>query len=162
MILRHKFRSWRVTFAVVKVEETVGLNSNLPDGNHILMWDFDLITETQMIEELRKLQQVHHLPDIYVFLSSEAGHYHALCLERSTWKDAIAYVNEPEGVDRQWFKGGVVRGYFTLRIGLKHSVEPRAQYKLDGSVAESVSMSELVNYDRYETVDRPTGIGQRA
>lgn len=142
-----------MTFAVVRVEETVGLNSNLPDGYHVLMWDVDNIAEEQLWNELENLRVNFQLPQIYAFKSSMTGHYHAICLRRSTWREAILAAGSLEHTDDQWLKGGVVRGYFTLRIGLKHGYEPEPQIIIPSDRDDDVALHELVNYDRYETVD---------
>lgn len=154
MILRHGFKSWRVTFALVKVETTTGLNSLLPDGNHVLAWDFDDVPYRKVAKSLRRLQRSMKLPNIYVTHSSRGNRWHALCLHRTAWRETILVaLNTPE-VDDQWIRGGIIRKYFTLRVGPKKGRVPKAYSILRSNVPETVRITEVVNGDRYETISR--------
>jgi hypothetical protein len=150
MMLRRKFRSWVFAFTATKIESTIGLNSILKDGNHVLMWDFDGYEHLDVLyNDLAYLQVNHELPDIYVFESSPK-HYLALCLHRTRWIYALHILTELVCVDHAWIKACVTRGYFTIRIGTKHGHEPKPIRVLLSHVKETVRIEELENYDRYE------------
>lgn len=151
MILQWRHGNRRFTLACVKFETTEGLNSNLLDGNHCLMWDFDDKLYKWVHAALLWTQNIYQLPQIYIFQSSTINHYSALCLAKTMWKLAIETVVSTSHIDEQWFRGGIIRGYFTIRVGAKHGLIPKPIALLESDVPESVSIEELVNWDRYET-----------
>jgi hypothetical protein len=150
ILIRKQIGDWVFALTATRIETTVGLNSILKDGHHILMWETDLPFYDSVYNNLKKIQIAHDLPCIHIFRSSKAGGYHAICLKRSSWREAVALATELIEVDMKWIQACVSRGYFTMRIGLKHEREPVAFNTVLSNRLEDVDISELINYDRYE------------
>jgi hypothetical protein len=151
MLWQPHFGNHRLTIAWVKYQTTIGLNSKLADGNHVLMYDCDDFTFDMVHDGLKYAQMHYELPNIYLYQSSLPGHYLALCLDRNSWIDTIHMVTALPCIDKSWLRGGVARQYFTIRIGQKNGQYPKPMMVLKSKRPETVDISELVYYDRYET-----------
>jgi len=61
----------------------VGVKSKV--GNeHILMLDYDGLTQDEVIADIRKLQEEFWLPNVHLLMTSKG--YHAVCLEMMPWE----------------------------------------------------------------------------
>lgn len=118
------------------------------------MWDFDNVEFTDVLLELGRVQMELSLPEIYIFTSSRKGNYHAYCLRRSTWAAMLFTLASTKGIDQQFFKLGIMRGYMTLRFSDK--IDSRISYRhtILSSWQNEVTWSELQNFERYWTVRR--------
>ena len=145
MIWRIQLGKWRFTFSIAKITEVIGVNSLLPSGDHILMWDFD-----------KKVQRQHNLPDIIILRTGKPKSYHAYCFARCTWNEAVRIVASTDHVDMSYFKYSVYRGKFTLRVSPKSGREVTYVTKLVGYRPSEVSVRELKSWVRYQTLDDAT------
>ena len=172
MILRLRIGNWRFTFSIVPVVDVVGVNSELPDGNHILMWDFDGKTFWQVHDALLKVQRLYKLPNIYILLTrmankqkkppenftvkdwkpAEKGNYIAYCFKRTPWRKAVEIVASTEHVDWNFFRFSVFRGKFTLRVSGKDGRKPIPVYILKSPEPEDVTIADLKSWVKYETL----------
>ena len=152
MILRVKLANYRFTFSFAHVEKVAGVNSNLSDGNHILMWDFDEKTIWQVITELHNVQLVYNLPKIYILETKDSSNYFAYCFKRTPWRKAVEIITYTKHVDWGFIKFGVFRGHFTLRITPKCLRKPNLVKILPSTTKETVDISELGNFVEYETL----------
>jgi len=159
MILRWRFGNVRVTFTIARVVDVVGVNSLLPDGKHILMWDFDNVPFHKVVAALGMVQYAFHLPPIYILRTKEPDNYIAYCFKRCDWREAVGIIAQTSYVDLNFFKYGVYRGRFTLRVGAKCGRIPKLVMVLRSKVRENASIPELRSWVKYETLPDVIKIG---
>lgn len=128
-----------------------GVNSKLPDGNHVLMWDFDEITLDKLIAELTAVQINHRLSNIYIVNTGRPNSYHAYCFTSLPFEQAFDIVSHTEGVCRTFVKMAFVRDYFTLRYGDKKGRELEHAGVIKSDILETVAPLDLGDYVRYLT-----------
>jgi len=153
MIWRLRIGRWRFTFTVAPVTEVVGVNSRLPDGRHILMWDFDETLFQDVCNALETVQNVYKLPKIYIFETKQNSNYIAFCFKAVSWRKAVEIVAFTPHVDWNFFKYSVYRGWFTLRVGPKCGRVPRLIWILESDVPEDCTVLELKRWVTYETME---------
>lgn len=143
---------YRVTLTIARTTEVIGVNSEVKDGKHILLWDFDGVPLERVKSALRVLQDRTGLSDIYVFQTrKDAENYHSFCLQSHSWKEVVAIIAATPEVDFAFFKWGVVRGHFTLRISPKGEEIPWQVATIPGKGEEDVTWKDLKSFTRYET-----------
>lgn len=152
VIFRWKLFGYRVTFTFAPVIETVGVNSRIDENHHILMWDLDGQSLRAVVLRLKRVQGQFQLPTISILQSSRGPHFIAYCLKRCTWPEAFRIVAATQGIDLNFFKYGVYRGHFTLRVGFKHGVTPTLVARLPSKVPADLDVDELKSWTRYETL----------
>lgn len=104
-------------FSVEKLVKVTGINSNFDDENkyHILMWDFDDTPLDKIVDELLFVQHFWELPSIHI-VSSSPEHYHAYCFSKQPTPVVLHILSATPSICKNYFKLGVIRGYWTLRI----------------------------------------------
>lgn len=152
MILRRTFRDWRVTLTLAKIAKVIGVNSELENGLHILMWDFDNIPLQNVCLDLQVAQTRHFLSDIHICRTKEPDNYIAYCFSSKDWRTAIEIVAQSRLCDWQFFRFGVYRGHFTLRVTPKNEREIKLVYRLEGLEQPDCKPSDLKSWVRYETL----------
>jgi len=152
MMLRFRIGRWRFSLNVVHVTDVAGVNSILPDGKHILMWDFDGVKPQQVVESLIEVQRRYKLPTIYILYTGKKGHYMAYCFKRCEWQKAIEIIAATKYIDMTFFRFGVWRKKFTLRITPKDGRRIRLFTKLGSPYPEDATIDELDSFVRYETI----------
>lgn len=157
MNLHLKFRSYRLDFSLAKRMPVLGANSNLADGMHILMWDFDNVSAEAVHEALWAQHHRWGLSKIHVLQSSVPGNYHAYCFTRTPWPKVLYILAGTEGIDKQFFKLGVMRGYMTLRFSDKPPTKISHVWTIPSGIAEDVGMNEIVSFEKYWTKIRHHG-----
>jgi len=153
MILRFKLGRWRFTFSFAPVTEVVGVNSKLPNGRHILMWDFDGKQLGQVITWLEDIQHLYQLPRIYVLNTGKKNHYIAYCFKKVPWRKAVEIIATTIGVCWHFFKYGVYREKFTLRVSPKCGRRPKLAWLLNSNVPEDAYITDLKSWVKYETLE---------
>jgi len=153
MIIKTTIGRWRFTFSMAPITKVVGINSNLPDGNHILMWDFDTGTIDEMIHYLHHVQFKYKLPNIRIAQTGKTTGYHAICLKRVEWRKCVEILSATPLLDWTYFKYGVYRGHFTLRVSPKCFRRITYHSILTGYAPEDVSIKELNSITQYETLE---------
>lgn len=153
MIIKLRIGHIRITFTIAQVIDVLGVNSKLPDGNHILMWDFDNLLLKDVKENLRIVQQTFSLPKIYILLTSPPNNYIAYCFKRCTFRQAITIIGSTNGVDLNFYKWGIFRKRWTLRVGAKLGIIPLCISVLDNMIWEDADITELRSWVKYETLD---------
>jgi hypothetical protein len=174
MILKLTIFNWRFTFSCAPITKVIGVNSILPNGNHILMWDFDETTLNKVVSTLLTVQRTYDLPTIYILetkppmntitygttkngkrgaeLGFKLGNYIAYCFKEVPWRKAIEIITYTEGVDYNFIKYGIFRNKFTLRVSPKCGRKPKLVYKLYSDKPEEVSIRNLKDWVQYETL----------
>lgn len=152
MIKRVTIGDVRITLTIARIVKVGGFNSLLTDGNHILMWDFDDTTLDEVKQSLEDIQDRFMLPKIFILETRKDINFVAYCFQRTPWREAVITVGSTEGVDWNFFKYGVFRDKFTLRVTDKGNGLPHKVAKLPSDVPEDVSIWELKNWVNYETL----------
>jgi len=152
MIFRLRIGRWRFTFTFAPVADVIGVNSKLPDGNHILMWDFDDTSLSKVITSLERIQAIYDLPRIYILETRRNKNYIAYCFKRVPWRKAVEIVATTRGVDWGFFKYGIYREHFTLRVSPKCGRYPRLAWILKSELPEDAYITDLKSWVKYETL----------
>lgn len=153
MIYRLRIGRWRFTFTIARTQEVAGVNSLLPDGKHILMWDFDESDFPTVRNSLELTQRTYDLPPIYILETKKGTNYFAYCFAKLDWRKAIEIIAFTKGVDWGFLKFGVFRGKFTLRVTPKCGRKPKLVKILPSDVPEDCFIYDLKNWVRYETLE---------
>lgn len=146
MIIRIRIGNWRFTFTLYEVTDITGVNSLLKDGNHILMWDFDDIPLWQVSLILKCVQDDYELPQIRILNTGKKNHYIAYCFKRSSWWDTKRIIAATPFVCSDYYKWGIFRKRFTLRVTPKEARKPKLISILYSKVPEDVNISELTSW----------------
>jgi hypothetical protein len=152
MMLRFRIGRWRFSLNIVHVTDVAGVNSILPDGKHILMWDFDDASLAQVKANLAEVALRYKLPNIYILNSGLPNHYMAYCLKRVTWQKAVEILAATKGICVTYLRFGVFRGKFTLRITPKDGRRIRLVCILKSPWPEDVKIEEIGSFVKYETL----------
>lgn len=152
MIFKIRFGKWKLTLTLTPVVDVVGVNSKLPDGNHILMWDFDNVPLDKVEKALYVQQLLHNLPNIYILETTAGKNYVAYCFVRVPFMKAASIIADTMFVCLNYYKWGIFRRRFTLRITPKCGRTPRLVSTLKSDVLEEVEIAELSSFVQYETL----------
>jgi len=152
MIFKIRIGHWRFTFTIAPVTDVIGVNSKLPNGNHILMWDFDETNLNYVIGALQVIQNIYALPNIYILETKAQKNYIAYSFMQNSWKRTIEIIATTRGVDKNFFKYGVYRERFTLRVSPKCGRKPKLAYILKSHIPENAYITDLKSWVRYETL----------
>ena len=153
MIFKLRIGRWRFTFSMAPLTDVVGVNSTLPDGNHILMWDFDNVPLDVIKSRLLYIQAIYGLSDIYILETKANSNYIAYCFTEVSWRTAVEIIAQCPEVDWNFFKYGVYRGKFTLRVGPKCGRTPKLAAILKSDCAETAKPRDLLEWVQYETLE---------
>jgi len=153
MILKFRIGHIRITFTIATVVDVLGVNSKLPDGKHILMWDFDKQPLEQVRTALMDTMFQFKLPKVYILKTSEPNNYIAYCFKRCDWATARAIVGMTKGIDEAFYKWAVFRKRFTLRVGAKLGITPKFADMIYSMYDEDATIEELRSWVKYETLD---------
>jgi len=143
----------RLTLTIAKIAKVIGVNSELEDGRHILMWDFDDVPLPDVCKDLRKVQTRYFLSDIHVCRTKEPDNYIAYCFSSQDWKTAVEIVAQTHLVDWQFLRFGVYRGHFTLRVTPKNDREIKLACSIKGYELPDCKPPDLKSWVRYETLN---------
>lgn len=110
---------FRIIFDITKLVEVEGVNSVMGDNQHILLWDFDEEKLDIIKLCLEQTQNLFNLSDIYI-VESSPEHYHAYCFRVCDLPQTLFILSSTPHIDMTFFKLGVIRGYWTLRITTKN------------------------------------------
>lgn len=152
MILKIRFGKWKFMFSYSQIEDVVGVNSKVGEDEHILMWDFDNTSIERVKETLGILQMLYNLPNIYILQTKETRSYHAYCLHKTSFQDACWTLSSTSGIDMTYYRLGVTRGYWTLRISPKSGRDIVPMDVLKSNVPEDVSCEGIKSFVIYETL----------
>ncbi len=128
----------------------MGINSELKNGKHVIMWEFDE-TKWEIVESALKLiQSEQGLSTIYVARSHDGGGFHAYCLLATSWVRSIHIVSGTLMVDPGYINMCAMRGHWTLRLTDKGLGAPKHYTQLFSAVKETASITDLKSYVKYE------------
>ena len=149
-LFRNRLGPWRVTLSVGRVTDVRGINSELKDGRHTIMWEFDETDWNVVQNTLLSVQKYHGLPNIYVARSHPGGGYHAYCLLAVPWIRSIHIVSGTILVDPGYINMCAMRGHWTLRLTDKGMGAPEHWVTLVSFVKETAAIEDLKSYVKYE------------
>jgi len=152
VIFKTTLGRWRFTFTMAPIARVVGVNSMLPDGNHILMWDFDDKPLSKVERSLLLVQEYYTLPRIYILETKANKNYIAYCFKRTEWREAVEIIASTPNIDWPFFKYGVFRERFTLRVTPKCGRRPKLVHVLPSPYPEDASIDDLKSWVRYDTL----------
>jgi hypothetical protein len=152
MIVKLTIGSWRFTFSMAPITNIIGVDSTLEDGKHIIMMDFDATKLEDVINEMLKIQAIYNLPTIYIAETSKGTGFHAWCFKKVSWRKLIEILAMVKGLDWNYFKYGIYRGHFTLRVSTKCGRQIKHVTKLPSPTPEDVTTHDLRNWVKYETL----------
>jgi len=152
MIKRLTIGHYRATFTFARIAKVIGVNSELEDGTHVLMWDFDNQVLRDVEDALRMVQTRYFLSDIHVLCTKEPYNYIAYCFSSQEWRRAVEIVAATPLVDYQFLRFGVYRSHFTLRVTPKGDREIKFKEILDGYCLPDCTPLDLKSWVRYETL----------
>ncbi len=153
MFLRYLFPGHiRFTLTISRTTEVIGVNSNVQNDRHILLWDFDNVRLARVSSILRPICRKNRLSNVYIFRTrKDHDNYHAFCLKSFTLAAAVSIIAATPEVDWAFVKWGVVRSHFTLRIGPKDDEIPWFVRTIKGRGVADVTWRDLKGYTKYET-----------
>jgi len=143
MIIKIRIAHWRFTWTFAPVTDVTGVNSTLPEGDHITMWDFDDVFLHEVIDALSTVKYFYGLPNIYILSTGKLKHFIAYCFKALPWRDSVRIVASTNHVDPNFFKYGVYREHWTLRVTPKEGRKPRLVKILYSKIEEDCSIDEL-------------------
>lgn len=152
MIVKITLGSWRFTWSIAPITHIIGVNSRLSDGNHIIMWDFDATDQWTVRDELERTQWTYNLPNIYITETSPGTGFHAWCFKKVPWRKLVEILAFTKGVDWNYFKYGIYRKEFTLRVSKKCGREIKHVTTLLSETPEDVTVHDLKSWVKYETL----------
>lgn len=106
---------FRLVCQVKKIQHVTGVNSQVDDDTHFIMWDFDDLPLPVVIESLKAVQDMFNLPAISIVQTKENG-YHAYCFRACSFLEVRGIIAFTPNIDRHYLAAGAGRGYFTLRF----------------------------------------------
>lgn len=146
------FGDLRFTFTMARVTKVVGVNSEVDEDLHIIMWDFDHTELNDVIHELRIVQTRYFLSDIIIVQSSSPDNYIAYCFSTRTFQRVCEIISATQGIDWNFFKYGVYRKRFTLRVSEKNGNQPKFAFRLEGFESPDCTPDDLRSWVKYETL----------
>jgi len=146
-----KLGHWRLWFSLRRVDNMRGMCSDLGNGDHILMWDFDNLTLHSVEAALSLVQASYGLPEIAILETRPGTSYIAYSFARLPWKNAIVIVADTPHVDWNFVRLSIQRGYMTLRLTPKEGRVPVLAKILPSEVESSATIADLTHSIKYET-----------
>ena len=151
--MRHpkKFRIGRfqVSLVVGLVTKVTGVNSNLKQGGHIIMWEFDETDKLAVLASLQAAQIFHSLPTIYVAESHPGGGFHAYCFVQMSFVHTLHVVSGTALVDPHYITMCAMRQHWTLRLTDKGQGQPEYTEALFSEVPELYGPNDLQSVVQY-------------
>lgn len=150
------FNKWRVTFTFAPVQWVYGVNNMIMTKNGIKyfpMWDFDDTTLHDVIEPFLNIIPRYRLSNVYVYQTSPHNYY-AYSLKLFDWIKCVHIISAHPKICQSFFKWGVYRGRFTLRISEKNGYKPKLVVVIKGVSREDFTLDQLRSYVKYQTLKR--------
>lgn len=161
MRLNWKFRIGRLQASLMAglVTKVTGVNSNLIDGSHIIMWEFDETDKLAVLEALQIVQSDFRLPDINVAESHPGGGFHAYCFYALPFVRTLHIVSGTRLVDPHYITLCAMRQHWTLRLTDKGQGAPQYLETLPGYLEKTAKPEDLVGVVEYRAYQKGQVIG---
>jgi len=151
MIKRLTIGSLRLTFSCAFITQVIGLNSELQDKNHILMWDFDDVPLDVVKSALKRVQARYFLSEIIILNTGKPDCFQAWCFTAMDWQRAVEIVASTQYVDWNFVRYSVWRYHFTLRTSPKNGRDSNVVARLEGYELPTAKLEDLKYWVEYET-----------
>lgn len=153
MVIKFNIGKLHFFFEISIQRKVIGVNSQILNSDkHILLWDFDNISLSKVKKSLKKVQDEFALSNIYILKTSESS-YHAYCFTAVSFPLAMYILASTPNIDQVFFKLGVMRGFWTLRIsdrkGKKKEITQVAVLK--SNIPEDVKPEQVATVSYYWT-----------
>ena len=151
MIVELQLFQYRIVLTAAKTEVIEGVYSSLDNDMHFLMWDFDDMKLSRVVDSLTSIQFSFKLPKINILETEKGKGYHAYCLCKVSFKDACAILAMTQGIDMRYYTAGVMRHKWTLRIGEKSGRSIKPFHVMNSDIKETVKIEDIKNFCTYKT-----------
>lgn len=139
----------KLSLDIKRVEHVTGVNSNVDQETHFLMWDFD-DQDIQVVKlSLMSVQQAFNLPSIIILETGKENCYHAYCFKACTWLEARTILSATPNIDNQYLAIGITRGYFTLRFTDLQARKIKYIDTLESKVESDLSYNDVHSFVNY-------------
>ena len=141
---------WRLYISISRRKPVLGVNSDLGDGTHVLLMDFDNVPSGNILQDkLDKWAAGYQLSAVTV-VESSPGNYHGYCFQRHSLEETTLILAGAPFIDGMHWRLGVVRGYWTLRISQKGEWLMRRRFATYDYGKPNVDPTELGSFVIYE------------
>lgn len=154
MYLRFRFLNHRIVFYNRRIYETGGINSNLKNGLHVPMFDFDYINIRELETEMMRLRDEFNLGQILIMNTGKYDSYHGIVLNAMSWRDAVALVASCKYTDLKHLQFSLRRGHFTLRVLPKAGRKLYLTSIIRSENPSDVRIKDIDSYVLYETANK--------
>lgn len=138
------FKGYELTFELNKVVKQTGVCSKIGNSDkHIFMADFDNIALENVKKQLLNIQNYYVLSDV-VILESSKNNYHAYSYVARDFNEICKMLLDLPDVDETFFRLGVARGYWTLRISDRKNSKITKVYTLLSRKSYEMSPLDLM------------------
>jgi len=151
MNIHFRILNYHFQIRAEEVEKVKGVASILPDKRHILMWDFDYATFTEMTTALQDIQKAYNLPDIHIGNTGRPNSWHAYCLKALPFAEAAKILLETPKKDIASVVLGISRGYWVLRFTDKKDAKIQPFIRLPSDIPPDCSFHDLKVFVEYWT-----------
>ena len=131
------------------VTKVLGVNSNLKNGRHIIMWEFDETNGPEVEKALWAAQVCYRLPDIHIARSHPEGGFHAYCFKALSFVETLHIVSGTALVDPGYITLCAMRQHWTLRLSDKGQGQPEFEKILPGYGKPTAEPGDLVGIVEY-------------
>ena len=143
MKIKFSFLNYFFQFIFYKLEWTEGIDSLLPNGKHILLWDFDNCNLETVKTSLREIQDKYNLPTIHIYADNKENSFRASCPKQVDFKQLLRIMLDTENVHLNYIAWTMLKRYATMRIGKKNG---RKDVEL---------VDVLINLNNHNIIDYP-------
>ena len=154
MKISFKIFCYRFVFHILKERKTIGINSLLPNGQHILLLDYDNVELEMVKSEIQNLQKKYKLPKAYIVPIGNNNSYHVYIFKALNFEDVCRIMGSTEYACKTHQALGFLRGYWTLRIKGYKGKEFGPAIILSSEFPEDVDPFELQYLSTYYTAKR--------
>lgn len=137
-----------------RVQTVKGVNSNLLDGNHCIMFDVDDCNIRTLEQELVSLQEYYNLGRALIFSTGRADSYHVYFLNRVSWRQAVMVAVSCRYVDLKHIQFSLKRGHFTLRISSKKNRKIELVSVIESKHPSDITKEDFSSFVIYETASK--------
>ena len=148
-----KFRIGRYRFMSYcrPTQYVTGYDSDLPDGQHIVMIDTDSCSLRQVESECMRQQAKWGLGNAIIISTGRPDSWHVIYRTRRPWRQALAIAFDFEHCDLKHIKFSMDRGHFTLRLSPKSGRRLDFQSEIWAEPASDIYADDIFKAVRYET-----------
>lgn len=154
--MNFRFERFGVRFhiGIARTARVKGVNSEVGDGLHMIMWDFDDVPLETVVTELKVLQGEWCLPNIYILTTGINGYWHAYCFASRSLFQVRSIISSTQHVDKVFLAMGCIRGYFTLRFSPKKGRDISLIATLKSPYKNECSPDDVRHFLEYTTKRR--------